>query len=132
MRAPACIPSVVSCATWRLVGGVPAGPEACRTPSASPMKLTGTHTAETAPQGRPRSREQALSASLSAKTTGLPWRTAMQLKGDSTSHPGAPASGCCVARSRWARLERLDQLGAEGVPVRVGAPPSDDLILAIG
>ena len=69
------------------------------------MKLTGMQAADTLPHSRPRSREHALSASLSGKVTGLPRRTATQLNGDSTPQPGAPASGCCVARSRCARLE---------------------------
>jgi hypothetical protein len=54
------------------------------------MKLTGTHTAETAPQARSRRRGHELGGSLSSKMIGLPRRTATQLKGDSTAQPGAP------------------------------------------
>jgi hypothetical protein len=57
------------------------------------MKLSGTHTAETAPHGRLRSCGQLLIAELSWKVVAEPRRTATQENGDSTEQPGDPALG---------------------------------------
>src|SRR5258705_8487397 len=105
MRAPACVARVVNWETWLLSGGVPTGPVACKTPSARPMKETGTQTAEQAPPGRSRSFGEALRLSLVSNTTGFPRRTATQENGDDTGQAGAPEVGLVAARSRWARLE---------------------------
>src|SRR5258706_6672809 len=105
MRAPACVARVVNWETWLLSGGVPTGPVACKTPSARPMKETGTQTAEQAPPGRSRSFGQALRLSLVSNTTGFPRRTATQENGDDTGQAGAPEGGLVAARSRGARLE---------------------------
>ena len=116
MRMPVWRDSVTS---WRCTsgpGGRPTGPVACSTPSERPMNEIGTHTAEQAPPGRPRSLWQAFRASLVSNVVVTPLRTATQLNGETTPQPGAPAVGLTAARSRWARLESANNssIGAPG------------------
>ena len=70
MRLPACTPSAVSCAICSGFGGLPLAPATCNTPSARPMKLTGTQAADIAPPMRSNNLGQALSASASGKICG--------------------------------------------------------------
>ena len=70
MRFPACTPSAVSCAICSGFGGLPLAPVTCSTPSARPMKFTGTQAAEIEPPIRPNSLGQAFRASASGKICG--------------------------------------------------------------